>query len=262
MLSHSPFYHTSIRKIVAAFGTLFNDIHIERKNDAGAVIQTIKVPLSYAPKEKWFMREEQDPNAGDISAGSTSKKIQITWPRMSYEILGMQYDSNRKLTSTGINVVTDMDSNRVLKQQFNPVPFNINFALYIGARNIDDSLAIIEQILPFFTPDFTVTIVEMEPLNISKDIPIVFNNITSQVDYGGDFTKVRSIAWTLIFTAKAYLYQPVVKSKIIIDSTVNIIAESPDPTRSGKAVINTVPDPIDAQPDDDWEYNTTITDPA
>jgi hypothetical protein len=262
MLSHKPFYYQSIRKIVAAFGTLFNDMQIERTNSAGDVVKTLKIPLIYGPKEKWFIRGEQDPGAGDISDETGAKRVQVTWPRMSYEMVGMNYDSNRKLTSTGMNVITDVDSNRVLKSQYNPVPWNITFALHIGARNNDDALAILEQILPFFTPDFTVTLQEMVPLNLRRDIPFVFNAMTPDIDYNGDFTTIRKIAWTLVFTAKAFLYQPVIKSKIIIDSTVNIIAESPDPTRSGRAVINTVPDPIDAQPDDDWTYNTTITDPA
>lgn len=257
MLSHKPFYFKSIRKIVAAFGTLFNDIQVERTDTIGNVIQTIKVPISYGPKEKWFYRDIQDENAGDLDS---QKKIQVVWPKMSYEILGMNYDPTRKLPSTGMNLLTVTD--RVLRQQFQPVPWNIEFVLHIGSRNIDDGLAIIEQILPFFTPSFSVTISEMEPLELLRDIPFVYNNISQDIQYKGDFTTVRHCTWSLTFTAKANLYQPVIKSKLIIDSTVNIIAESDDPTRSGKAIINTVPNPIDANPDDNWTYNTTIVDPA
>lgn len=258
MLNHPPFYHNSIRKIVAAFGTLFNDMKIERRDSEGVVVQTLKVPISYGPKEKWYIKNEQDPDSGDISQGSKAKKIQVTWPRMSYEIVAMNYDSNRKLTSTGMNVITESGTNRVLAQQYNPVPWNITFALHIGSRNIDDSLAIIEQILPFFSPDFSVTITEMPPLNLNKDIPFILNSVNPDIKYEGDYTSIRMVEWTLLFTAKASLYQPINKSKIIIDSTVNIIVDTLDPSRGGKAIINSVPNPIDAEPDDDWTYNTTI----
>lgn len=255
MLNNNPFYFGSIRKLVSSFGTLFNDIKIERKNDNGDVVQTIKVPITYGPKEKWYVFNTQDPNSGDTV---NSNKLKAIWPRMSFELFNMIYDPDRKLNSMGMNVVTNTN-NKVLRSQYNPVPYNMQFKLHIGSRNIDDSLMILEQILVFFTPDFTITIEEMPDLNIIKDIPIIFNGMENNIDYEGDFSGIRTIVWTLAFTVKGYLYPPVMQTKIIRDSTANIIVDTPVLDRGGKSIINVRPDPIDADPDDDWDYNVTIT---
>jgi hypothetical protein len=256
MLSHSPFYHSHLRKIVHAFGTLFNDIEIQRKDDNGNVIQTIKVPFSYAPKELWVTRLQQDPNPEDPERAN---HLQVVLPRMAYEMKTMKYDNSRKLQSVGQNVQVKTGDETILLTQFNPVPWNIDFSVYVMSRNIDDSLQIIEQVLPFFEPDFSITIQEMPEMNILRDVPVVFQGIDSDIVYEGGLDKTRVGIWTLNFVAKASLYQPIRNVKVIRDSTTNIIVETTDQTRGGKAIINVTPEPIDAMPDDNWTYNTTIT---
>jgi hypothetical protein len=245
-----------LRKITYSFGTLFNDIEIQRTNDSGVVVQTIKVPLSYAPKELWVTRLQQDPNPDDPEF---SNKVQIVLPRLGYEMRSMNYDSSRKLQTIGQNVAVNTNDNLELLTQFNPVPWNIHYSLYLMSRNIDDSLQIIEQILPFFEPDFSITIQEMPDMNIKRDIPVVFNGIDSEIVYEGGLDKTRTSIWTLNFVVKANLYQPIRSTKVIRDSTTNIIVDTPDNTRGGKSIINVTPNPIDAVPDDNWTYNTTIT---
>ena len=256
MLSHSPFYHQHLRKVVYSFGTLFNDIEIQRKDNNGVVVQTIKVPFSYAPKELWVTRFQQDPNPEDPEKAN---HLQVVLPRMSYEMVSMSYDSSRKLQSIGQNVHVKTDDNLELLTQFNPVPWNINFNVYLMSRNIDDALQIIEQILPFFEPDFSITIQEIPEINIRRDVPIVFNGIDNEIIYEGGLDKTRIGMYTLKFVVKINLYQPIKNVKIIRDSTANIIVDTPDNTRGGKAVINVTPNPIDADPNDNWTYNTTIT---
>ena len=256
MLQNAPFYHQHLRKITYSFGTLFNDLEIQRTNESSEVIQTIKIPLSYAPKELWVTRIQQDPNPEDPEY---SNKVQVVLPRIGYEMKSMNYDSARKLQTIGQNVRVNTQDNLELLTQFNPVPWNIHYSVYIMTRNIDDSLQIIEQILPFFEPNFSITIQEMPDMNILRDVPVVFNGIDSEIIYEGGLDKTRVSLWTLNFVVKANLYQPIRNVKVIRDSTANIIAESTDPTRTGKAIINVTPNPIDANPDDNWTYNTTIT---
>jgi len=256
MLNNAPFYHKHLQKITWAFGTLFNEIELQRTDSNGNVVQTIKVPISYATKELWVTRLQQDPNPEDPEKAN---HVQVVLPRLGYEMRDMQYDPSRKLQSIGQNVAINTETNMELLTQFNPVPWNIHYSVYLMSRNIDDSLQIIEQILPWFEPDFSVSINEMPGMSILRDIPVVFNGISSEIVYEGGFDKTRIGIWTLEFTVKANLYQPIRKTKVIRDSTANVIAESDDPTRSGRAIINVVPNPIDADPQDNWTYDTTIT---
>lgn len=258
MLKHSPFYHQHLRKITYVFGNLFNDIEIQRIDDNNVVQKTLKIPISYAAKELWVTRLLQDPNPDNPDLSS---KVQVTLPRMSYEMVNLQYDGSRKLPSRGQIVNIKSSDNSELLARFNPVPWNITYNLYVLSRNIDDSLQIIEQILPFFEPDFSITIHELPDMNITRSIPVVFKGITNEILYEGSFDKTRVGMYTLSFEVKAYLYQPLRDVKIIRDSTANLIVDTPDPNRGGTTSINVVPNPIDADPDDtNWTYNTTITD--
>jgi hypothetical protein len=144
---------------------------------------------------------------------------------MSYEITGFTYDYERHLPGTGVTVKALTTTNQVLKSQFNPVPYNLGFNLSIMSKTIEDGLMIIEQILPFFAPDYTVTILDMPELDLTKDIPIVFNGISPEDNYDGTFQEKRTIIFTLNFTAKAYLYPPVKLQKINIETDINVIAE-------------------------------------
>ena len=147
----STFYHQTVRKYVAVFGTLFNDLNIERKNSSGTVIEKFKVPLAYGPKQKWLLA---------IQESTTSRKVtSVRVPRMGFALTGLAYDSVRKLNTIGRNIAANTAAGTSsLMTQYNPVPYNFDFTLYILVKNAEDGTQILEQILPYFTPEFTVTI--------------------------------------------------------------------------------------------------------
>jgi hypothetical protein len=203
MLQNAPFYWGSIRKITESFGAVFSDLHFIRMNEDGSAYQTIEVPCEYGLKEKWYIRNVQNPMPGQ------NDQVEMVLPRMGYQLTGFQYDSSRKLTSTGRTVQAITGNNRVLKAQYNPVPFNISFDLSIAAKSVEDGFQIIEQIVPFFTPDYTIHVNDMPTLNLEKDINLVYTgNIDYQDNAEGQFDR-RVITWTLGFVAKAYIYPPV-----------------------------------------------------
>ena len=205
------FYHQTSRKMVVAFGTLFNTIEVRRTNSAGSVVDTIKVPLSYGPKEKFLTRISADPNL--------NPKIALTVPRMGFELTAMTYDGVRKLNTMGRNVAAGTTG---LKKQFNPVPYNWDFSLYVYVKNAEDGTQILEQILPFFTPEFTVTMNLVSSMSEKRDIPLVLNSVSSEDTYEGDFASRRSIIWTLSFLMKGFLYPSITdNAKVITDVTVD-----------------------------------------
>jgi hypothetical protein len=190
----TTFSHGILRKYVVLFGTVFNDIYITRQNSTGETVQTMKVPLSYGPKEKFLARLEGNPD------GYTPVAMSV--PRISFEMTTFQYDSERKLNSLNRKVKND-------KFQYQPVPYNIQFQLSILVKNAEDGTKIIEQILPYFTPGWTASvhlIPEME--DDPWDIPIILNDISSEDTYEGNFETRRAIIWTLNFTMKGYLFGP------------------------------------------------------
>ena len=205
------FYHQISRKMVVAFGSLFNTIEVRRTNSAGSVIETLKVPLAYGPKEKFLTRISADPN---LNPG-----IALTVPRMGFELTALTYDGVRKLNTMGRNVAAGTTG---LKKQFNPVPYNWDFSLYVYVKNAEDGTQILEQILPFFTPEFTVTMNLVSSMTEKRDIPLVLNAVSSEDTYEGDYASRRSIIWTLSFLMKGFLYPNVVdNAKIITDVTVD-----------------------------------------
>ena len=205
------FYHQISRKMVVAFGSLFNTIEVRRTNSAGSVVDTIKVPLSYGPREKFLTRISADPNL--------NPSIALTVPRMGFELTSMTYDGVRKLNTMGRNVKKGTTG---LKKQFNPVPYNWDFSLYVYVKNAEDGTQILEQILPFFTPEFTVTMNLVSSMSEKRDIPLVLNSVTSEDTYEGDFASRRSIIWTLSFLMKGFLYPNVAdNAKVITDVTVD-----------------------------------------
>lgn len=241
MLQNAPFYWGSVRKIVESFGAVFSDIHIVRVDENGDVYQTLEVPISYGPKEKWVTMNTQNPMPGD------DDPIEMRLPRMSYEVTGWQYDANRKLGSTGRTVQALVNDNTVLKAQFNPVPYNFSFVLHIMAKSVEDGLMIVEQILPFFGPEYSISVKDMPELNLEKDILIVHEGAVAQEDsWDGTAQERRIITWTMNFTVKGYLYPPVKLNKINlrteinfqIDDGVNSLGDNLLPS------IATVPNPL------------------
>jgi len=196
------FYHEVLRKTVIAFGTLFNNIQIRHKDANGVDFSILKVPLAYGPIQKFLARIEQQP--------SLNKEIALTLPRLSFEMTTLQYDPSRKSTITQTFIAVD-NNNRV-KKVYMPVPYNVGFELNIMTKLNDDSLQIIEQILPYFQPAFNVTINLISSIGEKKDVPIVLESITQSDQYEGGFDTRRIIIHTLKFTAKTYLFGPVADS--------------------------------------------------
>jgi len=253
MLSNAPFYWGSVRKVVESFGVVFSDLHIVRYKADGTPYQTIEVPCEYGPKEKWFVRNTQNPMPG------TDDQVEMVLPRMSYEIMGWQYDAVRKLTSTGRTVQALTDNNTVLKAQFNPVPYNFTFTLHIGAKNVEDGLMIVEQILPFFGPEYTIAVNDMPELNLEKDVVIVHDGAVTQEDnWEGSFDR-RLITWSLNFTVKAYLYPPVKLNKINLETDIYYRVDG-GTNAPGDAVpfSETVPDPLNASAVDVTRVSTSF----
>ena len=224
MFGHD-FSHQTMRRYVTLFGTLFNDIVIDRIASDGTITGQIKVPLSYGPKEKVLARLDQDPQLNRAQA--------ITLPRMTFEISGMRYDQVRKLPTVGRTKVSSNTGST--SYQYNPVPYNIDFQLSIIVKNTEDGMRIMEQIVPFFTPMWTATVVLVPEMdNEERDIPVILNSVTLQDDYGtGAIDQRRSQIWTLGFTMKGYLFGPVVQSGLITLANVNFFAPTTNTAAEG-----------------------------
>lgn len=189
-------------------GTLLNDIRITRTDKDGNVTSLLKVPITYAAKDKMLARVIQDPGIDRPSATTPL-------PMISFEMGKMAYDGARKLNTIGKVSVKDADNASKFKYQYNPVPYNIQFKAFIYAKNAEDGTKIIEQILPYFTPDWTTTVNLIPEVNVTMDIPIVLNNIGYSDNYDGAYENRRAIIWELDFTLKGYIYGPVKTSGII-----------------------------------------------
>ena len=206
------FYNEILRKTIISFGTLFNGITIKQDGS------TVKVPLAYGPTQKFLARLEQAPNL--------SQATQISLPRMSFEFTGLTYDSSRKVTTTQTIAVKNPDDGTDIKKVFMPVPYNMQFELAIMCKLNDDALQVVEQILPYFQPQYNLTINLVSLINEKKDVPVVLENITMDDQYEGDFTSRRVLLYTLRFTAKTYLFGPVTAAskEIIKTATVRYLA--------------------------------------
>ena len=247
------FYHKKIRNTVIAFGTIFNNVNIKRLDSSGNPLQNIKVPLSYSPKEKFLARlDAQQDLTGDDS------KVAITLPRMSFEITGYSYDATRKLNKNQkiTKVTTNADTTK-MNNQYMPVPYNVNFSLNVYTANSDDGLQIIEQILPYFQPDYTVTMIEDRTMDTKRDIPFVLNSVDYEDSYTGSLTSMRRIIYTLSFTAKVYLYGPISTSAIIKKVSADLYADTgSNAPRVERVTVQ--PNPTSADKDDTYTYTTTL----
>jgi len=246
------FYNQSFRKLIIAFGQVFNNIVIQRTNSSGGVTARIKVPLAYAPKEKFLVRLDQQANLD-------SREFATSLPRMGFEITGLSYDSTRKLTRVQkYSKVKSGEDGKKMNYNYSPVPYNISMNLYVFTATAEDGLQIIEQILPFFQPDYTVTVNVVPELNIKRDIPIVLGNIGYEDTYDGDFTNRRAVIYTLSFTAKTYLFGPMNNQGVIKQTQADVYTDT-DTTSTREERIVVVPDPTSADADDDFGFTTTIS---
>lgn len=209
----SQFYHNTLRRYVATFGTMFNEMTISRYSKTGQVVQVIQVPISYASKEKWLARLTADPKL--------ERPIAAQLPGMSFELTGMSYDGTRRLSPMTFHVGENQNKNRV-SYVATPVPWNLDFALYIYVKNMDDGLQLVEQILPFFSPEWTNSIHLVPSLGVKKDVPTVLTGVTYDDTYEGSFEDRRALVWTLTFQMKAYFFGPERTSGIIKRATTNL----------------------------------------
>ena len=246
------FYHETIRKIIVAFGTTFNNVQLVRKDNSGNITQSMKVPLAYGPKEKFLVRLRADPDL--------SSKVAITLPRIGFEIQNLAYDGTRKLSRVQkFKKVNTGNNTRTLDTQFMPVPYNLDIVLYVLAKQSDDALQIVEQILPFFQPDYTITVNDMADMGIKRDVPIILNSISYEDNYEGDFDQRRALIYTMNFTCKFYLYGPVTSSNIIRTVQADQFADLPDKSPKREQRLTVTPDPVTADADDDFGFNETTS---
>ena len=245
------FYHETIRKIIVAFGTTFNNVQLVRKNNDGDIIQSMKVPLAYGPQQKYLVRLNED--------ADLSKQVAITLPRIGFEIQNLSYDPGRKLNRVQKFKKVKTGKSNTLDTQFMPVPYNLSIQLYVMAKQSDDALQIVEQILPFFQPDYTLTINDMADMGIKRDVPIVLNGISYEDNYQGDFETRRALIYTLDFTAKFYLYGPVTSSSVIKTVQVDQYADVPDNSPRREQRYKVTPKPTSADADDDFGFNETTS---
>lgn len=201
-----PFYHELLRKYVSIFGTLFDDIRIKR-SDGVSDVQYFKIPISYGPREKYWAMVSQKPE---------SKVQAIQLPRMSFEITGVEYDPTRKVRRANKTITSD---GRIL---FEPVPYDISFQLNVMAKSTVDALKIVEQILPYFNPDWTVAAQLIETDDRIYDIPVVLNSQSHTDAYDGDFSTRRVLNWEFNFVMKGWLHGPIKNRKVIKFVRTNI----------------------------------------
>ena len=222
------FYHEIIRKTVIAFGTLFNDIHVRHQDQAGNDISELKVPIAYGPRQKFLARIQQQPEL--------NKATQITLPRMSFEINNISYDATRKAGITQTFKAPNKENNDKLTKVFMPVPYNLGFELNILVKLQDDGLQILEQILPFFQPGFTLSIDLVKSIGEKRDIPMILNSINQQDDYEGDFSTRRALIYTLSFTAKTFMFGHIADTPEGLIRKVQLDYYSDTNTRTAKRV--------------------------
>lgn len=239
MLNGNTSYHGALRKVVVAFGRLFSDIRIQRQDNTGAVAQTLQIPLAYAPKEKWLVRIDSDPSLNNYTY--------VSLPRMSFEILGYAYDPTRKTNKMNKIVcktaITAENPN--MKSVFSPAPYNLDIQLYIITKTQEDAMQILEQILPVFTPEYTLSVNALPDMEIVQDIPVILNSVTVNDEYDGDFQTRRFVTHTLSFTLKTNIYGYVSQQGVIKSATANVS----QPGEKYTATASTPDDPIT----ENWE---------
>lgn len=245
----SHFYHSTMRKAVAVFGTLFNNISVIRKDGSGGIINQIKVPLAYGPKQKFLARIDNE-TGQDAS-------MAIKLPRMAFEITSLELDSTQKLAKRNVIVeshASDVTKKKSIKQQ---VAYNINMSLYILAKNQDDGLQVVEQILPYFQPEYTVTITPVNGFAYKQDVPIILTGVTLSDDYEGDFITRRALIYQLDFSMKMKFFGPTSNQGIIREVNIDFNNDA-----GGAEILENMDftiNPSTADEDDNYTVTTTIS---
>ena len=252
------FYHEKIRKSVSIFGRLFNNIYVIRKNSSGGVLNQLKVPLAYAPRQKYLERIRQNTDL------DTDTKVALKLPRMSFEITSFAYDNTRQLTKLSTFKTTGTTNDQ--RQKFySPVPYNINFDLNIYAKNQDDALQVVEQILPTFNPQYTLTIKPFpdEYPDFKEDIPIIIQGLTFSDDFEGAMESRRTIIYTLSFEMKVSFYGAIAEGDVIRTSIAKLFELNAGAGGDSDIKLETItvtpnPTTVIGLPDSDFGFDTTI----
>ncbi len=251
MFNDRVFYHSHIRKIIVCFGTLFNNIYIQRRNEDESIAQTMLVPLSYSTKQKMISRIQEAP---EFEPGRA--KYAITLPRMGFEITSLTYDPARKLLPMQtVRSINSAESG--VDFSYVSTPYNMGISMSIYAKNQQDGLQIIEQILPYFVPDFNITINELPSLGIKRDIQFVLDSVNYTDEYQGGFDERLAIVWDLNFTVKMNFFGYVHRAGLIRKVIENIYNnyDANDLSAANPALrITTTPVPADAEPTDDYTF--------
>lgn len=254
MLGMSPYYNRTLRKIIAAFGAIFNGIEIikfDYTTTPATELQRVTVPIKYEGKEDWLTRLYEDPDA--------TRGVQVSLPSITWHMTNLRYRQDRRQSPFKAAILTE--SGNTATQVYNAAPYDIFFELYIYVRNMEDGYQIIEQILPVFSPEYSVTLKYVVDGNnfISQDLPFVLENVEYSNQYEGASGSVRIITWTLQFSAKAYFYGPQPSTAIIDESIINLRTADTGSNSNIAATITTTVNPIGANVTDSWTANTTIT---
>jgi hypothetical protein len=200
-MNHNPFYHGIVRKLIVAVGSIFTGIKIERRNSLGAVEQTIDVPVSYGNREKWLQRLQEEPEL--------DKRVLVSLPRIGFEMTGLSYDSARKLNKlTQLRTCGETTPGNI-STAFSPVPYNIDFTVYVMTKTQEDGLQIVEQILPYFSPQYVISVNLIPEMGIVQDVPFTLNGVVVDDSYEGPMENRREIIYTLNFTAKTEFLGPI-----------------------------------------------------
>ena len=229
----TTYYHQTIRKYVAVFGTLFNDINVVRRDASDVIKEQIKVPIAYSPRDRWILRLRR---ARGVSG--TDEAVAMSLPRMGFDLTGITYDGTRKLNTLGqVYSANTAAGTSTLMKQYNPVPYNFDFSLYSMVSNAEDGAQIFEQIVPFFTPEFTVTVNLIPSMNIAPDVTMVLGGVQIEDNYQGDFQTTREIIWTLNFTMKGYVYPDVKTGSVVKTVIVNLRIPGANETPPSEYII-------------------------
>lgn len=251
MLDGQTFYFGSIRKLTVAFADLFNNIHLKRTDENDVEIDDIKVGIAYGPKQHYISKMRQ----GELADPTA---MNIVLPRLSFELTSIEYDVERQLSPTHNcgTLHTDTTDPSIIYKVLNPVPYNFRYSLSIYSKNTDDGLRILEQILPWFTPEFNVTVIEIPSADIKSDVPVILETVTQEDNYQEGFENNRLIVWNLEFIARGYIYKPIGATGIIKQVFNDLIHQD---FGTLMAEVDVEVDPLTAEIDDPWVPKTTIT---
>lgn len=242
------FNHKTIRRLVVAFATLFNGYQVEKPDGT-----LIDVPILWSSKQKWYTKIKED------LTPSTKTATAITLPRMGFVISGMSYDFSRKISSLNKISYADPTDENKMRKMYSPVPYVIDFDLFIASRSIDEGLQLVEQIVPFFTPSFNITIIELDDLQIERDIPIKLNSVTPDFKTEGTFDGDDIKLWDLGFSLEVNLYKNITSKSIIKKVVIDTYTNTDLLSEPSKMRIKETVDPETAHITDEFQILEEIS---